>query len=60
MTGRIERSAPIGGILFVVFMVVGSMLVGDVPGPNASANDISSYLADSTAHTHNIIGAYLW
>src|SRR5262245_10589787 len=60
MLSKIERWAPIGGILFVVLMVVGSVLVGDVPSPNASEHEIASYLADSANHKRNIIGAYLW
>jgi hypothetical protein len=54
------RWAPIAGIAFVVLMVVGSMLIGDVPAPDAPTHDITDYLADSTNHTRNIIGAYLW
>src|SRR5262245_11515357 len=60
MRNQIERWAPIGGILFVIFMVVGSMLVGEVPAPDAPHQEIVDYLADSHAHHHNIIGAYLW
>jgi hypothetical protein len=56
----IERWAPIGGIAFVVLMVVGSMLIGDVPAPDASASEITAYLGDSENHTRNIIGAYMW
>jgi hypothetical protein len=59
-TSWFERWAPISGIAFVVLMVVGSMLVGDVPAPDASGQEIATYLADSGAHTRNIIGAYLW
>jgi hypothetical protein len=55
-----ERGAPISGIVFVVLMVVGSMLVGDVPAPDAPAREIAAYLSDSGTHTRNIIGAYLW
>jgi hypothetical protein len=55
-----ERSAPIAGIAFVVLMVVGSILVGDVPAPDAPAQEIAGYLADSGNHTRNIVGAYLW
>jgi hypothetical protein len=60
MVSRIERWAPIAGIVFVVLMVVGSMLVGDVPGPNAPQHEIVAYLTDSAQQTRNIIGAYLW
>jgi Domain of unknown function (DUF4386) len=55
-----ERWAPIAGIAFVVLMVVGSMLIGDVPAPDAPAQEIATYVADSGNHTRNIIGAYLW
>src|SRR5262245_24385038 len=57
---KIERWAPIGGIIFVVLMVVGSKLISDVPTPDATDQEITKYLADGAAHTHNIIGAYLW
>src|SRR5262249_44308728 len=60
MRSQIERWAPIGGIVFVVLMVVGSMLIGDVPGPNAPAREIAEYLGDSANQTRNVIGAYLW
>src|SRR5262245_32878102 len=60
MRNWIERWAPIGGIVFVVFMVVGSRLVSDVPLPDAPEREIVNYLADGSAHIRNIIGAYLW
>ena len=59
-TNWFERGAPISGIAFVVLMVVGSMLVGDVPAPDAHGQAIATYLRDSGTHTRNIIGAYLW
>jgi hypothetical protein len=55
-----ERWAPIGGIAFVALMVVGSILISDVPAPDATGREIAGYLADSGNHTRNIIGAYLW
>src|SRR5262249_53066005 len=57
---RFERWAPVAGIAFVVLMVVGSMLVSDVPSPDASRSDIVGYLADGDRQTKNIVGAYLW
>jgi hypothetical protein len=60
MTSQVERWAPIGGIVFVVLMVVGSSLVGDVPAPDAPEQEIASYFADGDNHMRNIIGAYLW
>jgi hypothetical protein len=60
MSSKIERWAPIGGIVFVVLMVVGSILVGDVPRADAPEQEIAAYLTDSDNHTRNIIGAYLW
>jgi uncharacterized membrane protein SirB2 len=60
MISRIERWAPIAGIVFVVLMVVGSMLVSNVPSPNAPQHQIASYLTDSAQQMRNIIGAYLW
>jgi hypothetical protein len=60
MISRIERWAPIAGLIFVVLMVVGSMLVGDVPNPNAPQSQVVAYLTDSGRQMRNIIGAYLW
>jgi len=54
------RWAAISGIGFVLLMVVGSMLVGDVPRPDAPVQEITDYLADSDRHLRNIIGAYAW
>src|SRR5215813_14321232 len=59
-TSWFERWAPISGIVFVICMVVGSMLIGDVPAPDAPAQEIAGYLADSSNHTRNIVGAYVW
>jgi hypothetical protein len=56
----LERWAPVAGIVFVVLMVVGSMLIDDVPAPDAPTREITGYLADSANHTRNIVGAYLW
>jgi len=60
MISRIERWAPIAGIVFVVLMVTGSMLVSNVPSPNAPQHQIASYFTDNAQQTRNIIGAYLW
>jgi hypothetical protein len=61
MISNIERLAPIGGLVFVVLMVVGSFfLIGDVPRAAAPEQEIADYLADSDNHMRNIIGLYLW
>ena len=57
---QVERWAPIGGILFVVLMVSGSFLIGDVPKADAPQQEIATYLADGDNLMRNIIGAYLW
>jgi hypothetical protein len=57
---RFGIGGPIAGLAFVVLMVVGSMLIGDVPLPDAPAQEITEYLADSGRHTTNLIGAYFW
>ena len=41
-------------------MVVGSMLVGDVPAPDAPTRELAAYLRESGTHTGNIVGAYMW
>jgi hypothetical protein len=56
---RFERWAPVAGIAFVVLMVVGSMLVSNVPDPDASRAEIIDYLGDGSRQMNNI-GAYLW
>lgn len=60
MSKAIERWAPIGGIIFIVLLVIGTGLVGDHPDPDAPEQEIADYLGDSGNHTRNIIGAYLW
>jgi hypothetical protein len=60
MISRIERWAPIAGLVFVVLMVTGKILVSDVPSPNAPQREIAGYLTDGARQAHNIIGAYLW
>jgi hypothetical protein len=55
-----ERWAPVAGIAFVVLMVVGSMLVSNVPSPDAPRAEIVDYLADGDRQMSNIVGAYLW
>ena len=55
-----QRWAALSGIVFVVLMLAGASFVTDVPKADASAQEISGYLADSGNHTRNIIGAYLW
>jgi hypothetical protein len=56
----LERWAPLGGIIFVVLMVVGTMFVADVPDPDAPQQQLANYLADSGNHSRNIMGAYIW
>jgi len=60
MINQLERWAPLGGIVFVVLLVIGVGLIGDHPDPDEPNQNISDYLGDSGAHTRNIIGAYLW
>lgn len=60
MSKAIERWAPLGGIIFVVLMVIGAGLLGDHPDPDASEQEITDYLSDGGNHTRNIVGAYLW
>jgi hypothetical protein len=60
MARQLERWAPLGGIIFVVLMVVGTAFVADVPDPDAPQQQLATYLADSSNHTRNIMGAYMW
>jgi hypothetical protein len=60
MARQLERWAPLGGIIFVVLMVVGTYFVADVPDPDAPQQAIADYLGDSANHTRDIIGAYMW
>jgi hypothetical protein len=52
--------APVSGIVFVVLMLTGAAFVIDVPSADASSQEIAGYLADSSNHTRNVIGAYIW
>jgi hypothetical protein len=54
MARQLERWAPLGGIIFVVLMVVGTMFVADVPDPDAPQQQLANYLADSGNHSRNI------
>lgn len=60
MSNQFERWAPLGGIIFVVLMIVGVFLLGDHPDPDAPDQEIADYLGDSGNHTRNFIGAYAW
>ena len=60
MARQLERWTPLGGIVFVVLMVVGTMFVADVPDPDAPQQQLANYLTDSGKHTSNIMGAYIW
>jgi hypothetical protein len=60
MARQLDRWAPLGGIIFVVLMVVGTTFVADVPDPDAPQQQLANYLADSGNHMRNIMGAYIW
>jgi hypothetical protein len=55
-----QRWTALSGIVFVVLMLTGAFFVTDVPEADASAREISGYLADSGNHTRNVVGAYIW
>jgi hypothetical protein len=46
--------------VFVVFLIVGLVLIADFPDADAPDQEITDYLSDSDVHTRNIIGFYLW
>lgn len=60
MTSLLNRWAPLGGIIFIVLIVIGAGLIGDHPDPDAPEQEITDYLGDGDKHTLNIVGAYLW
>jgi hypothetical protein len=60
MVTHVNRWAPLSGIVFVLLMLTGAYFIIDVPEPDASAREISAYLADSDNLTRNVIGAYIW
>jgi hypothetical protein len=60
MARQLDRWAPLGGIIFVVLMIVGTTFVADVPDPDAPQQQLATYLADSGNHTRNLMGAYIW
>src|SRR5688572_17374242 len=45
-TGRLERLAPLTGVLFTVIMVLGILLGGDTPDTDASAAEILEHYED--------------
>jgi hypothetical protein len=45
-TGRLERLAPLTGVLFTVLAVVGILVGGDVPDTDASAAEILDHYED--------------
>src|SRR4051794_35280441 len=45
-TGRLERLAPLTGVLFTVIMVVGFLLTGDTPGADSSTAEILDHYKD--------------
>src|SRR5688572_1916868 len=45
-TGRLERLAPLAGVLFAVIMAVGFLLGGDTPDTDASAAEILDHYED--------------
>jgi hypothetical protein len=57
---QLARWTPLGGIVFVVLLLLGTFLIGDHPDPDASEQEILDYLGDSDVHTQNIIGLYVW
>jgi hypothetical protein len=57
---RLERWAPLAGIIFVVLMVTGTFFVADIPSADAPEQVIGDYLADSANHMRNIMGTYIW
>jgi hypothetical protein len=59
-TSRLERWAPLGGIIFVALMISGTYFVADVPDPAAPQEAIAAYLVDGGNHMRNLIGAYVW
>lgn len=60
MARQVARWAPLGGIIFVVLMFVGTFFVADVPDPDAPQQQLATYLDDGGNHTRNLIGAYIW
>jgi cytochrome c oxidase subunit IV len=61
MASRLERWAPLAGIIFVVLMVTGTFFVAyPIPDADAPRQQIADCLADGGSHMRNIIGAYMW
>lgn len=55
-----SRWPAIAGIVFVVLLIVGLVLIADIPDASESDQEIADYLADSDKHVLNIVGLYLW
>jgi len=46
-TGRLERLAPLAGVVFAVAFIVALLTVGDVPDSEASGSEVISHYEDS-------------
>jgi hypothetical protein len=60
MNLSLSRWAPLAGVIFVILLIIGVVLIGDHPDPDAPDSEITDYLGDGGAHTRNIMGYYLW
>ncbi len=60
MSNLIERWAPLGGIIFVVLLIIGLVLIADSPDFDASDQEVTDYLNDDGNLVRNVIGFYMW
>jgi hypothetical protein len=59
MSPRFARFGPLSGIAFVVLMIVGFVIAGSSPDPDAKSAKIVSYLRDSSNQNKNLIAFFV-
>jgi hypothetical protein len=60
MTGSAVRWPAIAGIAFALLLIVGLVLIADIPDADASDQEMIDYLNDDGNLWRNIGGFYLW
>jgi hypothetical protein len=54
-----QRWSPLAGPAFVVTMIIGFVIAGSSPDPDASDHKIASYLAKSSSYHRNLVSFFL-
>jgi hypothetical protein len=59
MSQRFARFGPLAGVAFVALMVIGFVLAGSSPDPDAKSPKIAHYLSDSSSYHKNIASLFV-